>query len=50
MQVTEHDRGGVTPIDEPEVQLPQAVYKTAVSELCRIERWFISLHASILHG
>ena len=41
---------GARKLNEPEVELRRTVSEIAVSEVCRIERWFISLHASILHG
>jgi hypothetical protein len=37
-------------LNEPEVELRQAVDEIAVSEVCRIERWLMSLHASMEHG
>jgi hypothetical protein len=33
-----------------EVERRQAVNEIAVTEVYRIERWFSSLHASIVHG
>ena len=41
---------GARKLNEPEVERRQAVNGIAVTEVYRIERWFISLHASIVHG
>jgi hypothetical protein len=41
---------GARKLNEPEVEHHQTVNEIAVTEVYRIERWFNSLHASIVYG